>query len=122
MKKQTRPGPPKVKPETANKITANVLRALNLQPNVVAYRVNNTGIWDEKKQLFRRANTQKGLPDIFACIRGRFVGFEIKAGADKQSTEQKIVEQEIKLAKGDYVIIRSTSDIEIYISNLNHGR
>ena len=75
------------KGETANRMTANIIRAINMQPGCVAYRVNNTGIWDEAKQIFRKANTEPGLPDIFAVLRGRFAGIEVKAGRDKISQE-----------------------------------
>jgi Holliday junction resolvase len=68
------------------------------------------GVWDAKKQVHRAGNTQKGLPDIFACIRGAFVAIEVKAGKDKQSDFQKIVEQEVNGAKGVYFIVRSTDD------------
>jgi Holliday junction resolvase len=94
---------------------------INLQPNCVAYRVNNTGIWDEGKKLFRKANTQKGLPDIFACIRGRFVGIEVKAKGDRESTDQKIVEQEIKAAKGVYLLTHSTDEFQIQLMTLLNG-
>ncbi|MFZ1736018.1 MAG: hypothetical protein WAU31_03730, partial [Candidatus Moraniibacteriota bacterium] len=43
----------KPKGETANRITANIIRVVNTQPGCIAYRVNNTGIWDEAKQVFR---------------------------------------------------------------------
>lgn len=113
--------PKSIRSETANRITANVLRMINLQPNCVGYRVNNTGIWDEKKKLFRTANTQKGLPDIFACIRGRFVGIEVKAKGDRQSNDQKIIEQEIKAAKGVYLLTHSTDEFQIQLTTLLNG-
>jgi hypothetical protein len=98
------------KSETANRITANVIRVINMQSGCVAYRVNNVGIWDAAKGVYRAGNTQKGLPDIFACIRGKFVGIEVKSGKDAQSVYQKIVEQEVSGAKGGYLIVRSTDD------------
>jgi Holliday junction resolvase-like predicted endonuclease len=96
--------------ESANRITANILRVINMQPGCVAYRINNVGVWDAAKGVHRKGNTQKGLPDIIACLRGKFVAIEVKSGNDKQSDWQKIVEQEISGAKGEYWIIRSTEN------------
>lgn len=103
----------KVKPvkiETANQITANLIRAINSQPQCVAYRINNTGIWDEAKQLFRKAHTEPGLPDIIVIAYGFFAGIEVKAGKDKQSPHQQHRQSEIERAKGVYFIAHSTDE------------
>jgi len=103
----------KVKPvrsETANQITANLIRAINSQPHCVAYRINNTGIWDEAKQLFRKAHTEPGLPDIIVIAYGFFAGIEVKAGKDKQSDDQKHRQSEIERAKGVYFLAHSTDE------------
>jgi len=99
-----------VKPETANQITANIIRIINFQSRCAAYRLNNVGIWDEKKQIHRKGNTEKGLPDIMACIRGLCVWIEVKAGKDRQSEDQKKRQSEIERAGGFYFVARSTDD------------
>lgn len=98
----------KMKAETANQITRNILRAANMQPGCVAYRVNNVGVWDEAKQVHRRGNTEKGLPDIVLIFKGRFVGIEVKAGRDKLSDDQLKRKFEIERAGGIYFEARST--------------
>lgn len=98
----------KTKAETANQITRNVVRAANMQPGCVAYRVNNVGVWDEAKQIHRRGNTEKGLPDIVLIFKGRFVGIEVKAGRDKLSEDQLKRKFEIERAGGIYFEARST--------------
>lgn len=100
----------KPKPETANAITANIIRVINMTPKAVAYRINNVGIWDAAKGIYRAGNTQKGLPDIIAIYKGQSVYIEVKAGSDKQSDFQKVVEQETTNAGGIYIIIRSTDE------------
>lgn len=105
-----KPKPKKPKGETANAITANVIRAINMQPQCIAYRINNVGIWDEKKQIHRRANTQKGIFDVAAIIKGRSAWFEIKAGYDKPSQDQLIFQQEVISAGGIADFIRSTDE------------
>lgn len=102
----------KPKGESANAITANVIRCINMQPKCVAYRINNVGIWDEKKQIHRRANTQKGIFDISATIKGRSAWFEIKAGYDKPSQDQLIFQQEVIRAGGIAEFIRSTDEFQ----------
>ena len=99
-----------VRSETANQITANLIRAINSQPHCVAYRINNTGIWDEAKQLFRKAHTEPGLPDIIVIAYGCFAGIEVKAGKDKQSDDQKHRQSEIERAKGVYFVAHSTDE------------
>lgn len=102
-----RPAKP-AKAETANRITANIIRVVNAQPGCVAYRVNNTGIWDEAKGVFRTSNTEKGIPDIIGCLRGRSLWIEVKAGRDKLSQDQLLRKFEIERAGGLYFEARST--------------
>ena len=107
-----RPKPPK---ETANSITANVVRAINMQPKCAAYRINNVGVWDEAKGIYRKGNTQKGIFDVAAVVKGRAAWFEIKAGRDKPSREQLIFQQEIRGAGGVAEFVYSTDEfLEVF--------
>lgn len=101
---------PAVKSESANQITRNIIRVINFQPRCVAYRINNVGVWDEAKGIHRAGNTEKGLPDIFACIRGAFVTIEVKAGKDRMSEDQEKRKFEIEKAGGVYFVARSTDE------------
>lgn len=106
--------------ETANRITANVIRIINMQPNCVAYRINNVGVWDEAKQVYRKGR-KKGIGDISACIRGRCVWIEVKAGNDKQSDDQKVFQFEIERAKGVYLLVKSTDEFITAFKSLQNG-
>ena len=109
----------KPKGETANRITANILRAVNAQPGCVAYRINNVGIWDAEKGVHRKGNTEKGIPDIVAIIKGRFVGIEVKAGNDKLSSDQLHRKFEIERAGGLYFEARSTDEfLKFFVEHL----
>lgn len=112
-KRQTKP-----KPETANRITANVIRIINSTPGCVAYRVNNVGVWDAAKQIHRKGNTEKGLPDIWACLRGRFVTIEVKAGRDKLSEDQEKRRFEIVRGGGTFLVAHSTDGFIIQFEAL----
>ena len=104
--------------ETANRITANILRAVNSQPGCVAYRINNVGVWDEAKSVYRKGNTQKGIADVSGIIRGRAVWVEVKAGRDKLSTEQLIFRQEVERAGGLYFEARSTDEFLVWFTEI----
>jgi hypothetical protein len=104
--------------ESANQITNNLIRAINMQPGCVAYRINNVGVWDAAKQIHRRGNTQKGIFDIAAIIKGRAVWLEVKAGRDKPSTDQLIFQQEIRGAGGVAEFVYSTDDGLKLITNI----
>ena len=115
MKKQAAKKP---KGESANRITANILRVINSKPGCVAYRINNVGVWDAEKKIHRKGNTEKGLPDIVAVIAGRFAGIEVKAGKDKLSPDQLHRKFEIERAGGLYFEARSTDDFLKWFDNL----
>lgn len=108
LKAKAKPGNAKIPPEKANAITKNIIRAINSQNGCVAYRVNNVGVWDEEKQIRRKGNTEKGLPDVWSCLRGRFVVFEVKAGKDKLSEDQEKRKFEIERAKGLFIEVETT--------------
>lgn len=96
--------------ESANGITAAIIRVVNMRLRCVAYRVNNVGVWDAAKGVHRGGNTEKVLPDIWCCLNGRFVVIEVKAGKDRQSDEQKQRQFEIERAGGVYLLIRSKDE------------
>lgn len=108
----------KQKPETANKITANVIRVINLTHGAVAYRINNAAVYDAKAGTYRAGNIERGLTDIIAIYKGRFVGIEIKAGKDKLSDHQQMRRHEIIKAGGIYFECRSTDGFLIFWQNL----
>lgn len=106
------------KGETANRITANIIRVINMQPGCVAYRINNVGVWDAAKGIHRAGGTQKGIGDISAIIRGRALWVEVKAGRDKVSREQLIFRAEVERAGGLYFVARSTDEFLNFFTEL----
>lgn len=109
------------KPETANRITANIIRAVNLTPGAAATRLNNTGVWDEKKRAFRGSRMTKGIADVLICFRGRYIEVEVKAGKDKLSLHQLARKQEIERAGGVYFEARSTEAFCTFWENYRQG-
>lgn len=52
-----------------------------------------------------------GLPDIVACIGGRFVAFEVKTNTGKLSKLQEIMIRRIKEAKGEACKVTSVEEV-----------
>lgn len=54
--------------------------------NKIKKWIESIGGWQVK--FFANAYTKKGVPDILACVNGRFVGIEVKATKGKPSELQ----------------------------------
>ena len=52
-----------------------------------AFRASSTGIYDSKMGGYRTA-PKKGVSDILAVFKGKFIAIEIKIGKDHLSEEQ----------------------------------
>ena len=101
---------PKFSDADANSLTNAVLFDLTNVRGCACYRINNVGVYDSKRGVYRKGGTRKGIPDIVGVIDGRFYGIEIKHGRDRQSADQRVIELEIKSAGGVYFIATSFSD------------
>ena len=53
-----------------------------------------------------------GIPDIVACIRGRFVGFEVKTATGRPSKIQLYRIRQIREAGGIAAVVRSVEEVE----------
>ncbi len=80
-------------------IVAAILRLLKKQPECFS--------WKEHGGMYGTA----GLPDIIACIHGRFVAFEVKTPTGKLTKLQEITIQKIRDAGGH--AFKVTSAIEV---------
>jgi Holliday junction resolvase len=59
-----------------------------------------------------------GLPDIVACVGGRFVAFEVKTPTGKLTKLQEITIQKIRAAKGEACMVTSVEEVQTI---LRHG-
>ena len=86
-------------------IVAAILRMLKKTPECFA--------WKEHGGMYGTA----GIPDIIACIGGRFVAFEVKApggrgtAPGKLTKLQEITIQKIKDAKGQAFKVTSAAEV-----------
>lgn len=100
----------------ANSLTAAIIRYITLTGGY-AVRINN--IARQVEGRFVKSTTAAGVPDVIACIRGRFVGIEVKIGRDRQSLAQKSQEEKINQADGVYLIAKTFEQIQKEIDTLN---
>ncbi|GAB2595896.1 VRR-NUC domain-containing protein [Spirosoma areae] len=102
---------------TANGLTSCVLEWLKLNSHFCA-RINTGGIYDEKLRRYRPSGATLGVPDVIGCIRGLFIGIEIKVGSEKLSAEQKDVARQIESSPGYFVEVRSFEQLYSWYENL----
>ena len=63
--------------------------------------------WKEHGGMYGTA----GIPDIIACIGGRFVAFEVKTPTGKLTKLQEITIQKIRNAKGQAFKVTSAAEV-----------
>ncbi|MBC8377672.1 MAG: VRR-NUC domain-containing protein [Planctomycetes bacterium] len=56
--------------------------------------------------------SERGVPDILCCYRGRFVGFEVKTAKGKISGPQRVQNERIRRACGRAVIVHCVEDVQ----------
>lgn len=64
--------------------------------------------WKEHGGMYGTA----GIPDIIACINGRFFGFEVKTATGKTTGLQDAAIRKINEAGGTAVVVRSVADVK----------
>lgn len=62
---------------------------------------------------------EPGIPDIVCCFDGSFLGIEVKrpGAKNEQSPQQKIHEENIKKAKGTYLLVDSLEEVIEYVES-----
>ena len=84
-------------------IVAAIQRLLKKTPNCFS--------WKEHGGMYGTA----GIPDIIACIRGRFVAFEVKTETGKLSRLQEATLGRIRDAGGKAYMVRSAAEVAAII-------
>jgi hypothetical protein len=79
--------------------------------------IDNRGIYNSELQIFVPSRIVNGFPDIVACIKGRFVGIEIKAGKDRQRSAQYETQIAISEAKGIYFLCRDFQSLFDFVES-----
>jgi Holliday junction resolvase len=71
--------------------------------NKIKKFLKDRGCWYVK--YFANRNTRAGVPDILACVNGRFVAIEVKAENGKPTELQKWNVEQIKSSGGIAMIL-----------------
>lgn len=69
--------------------------------------------WKEHGGMYGTA----GIPDIIACVDGRFYGFEVKTETGKLTKLQEATIRKINEAGGSAAVVRSVDDVRRILSN-----
>lgn len=104
----------KIQQRSEKEIENEILFLLNIKYKIPAMKLNNIGIFDTQRKIFRRNTNKwiiKGVPDIWAMKNGRSFWIEVKSKTGKQSPEQKAFEIWVKSEGIIYFICRSESDL-----------
>lgn len=87
-------------------IVAAILRLLKKTPGCFA--------WKEHGGMYGTA----GIPDIIACIDGKFVAFEVKVPGSKLTKIQESTMQKIRNAKGQAFKVTSAAEVAAILKDL----
>ena len=96
----------RVPTQTTRDNVAAILRLLRKTPCCYA--------WKEHGGIYGTA----GIPDIIACINGRFVAFEVKTETGKLTKLQEITIQKIRNAKGQAFKVTSATEVAAILKEL----
>lgn len=71
--------------------------------------------WKEHGGMYGTA----GIPDIIACIDGRFFGFEVKIEDGKPTKLQEATIRKILAAGGTALVVRSVDEVRAVIDSIS---
>lgn len=69
--------------------------------------------WKEHGGMYGTA----GIPDIIACVKGRFLAFEVKTDTGRATALQESVIRKIKEAGGTAAVVRSADEVRRIIES-----
>ena len=72
--------------------------------------------WKEHGGMYGTA----GIPDIIACINGRFFGFEVKTESGKPTKLQEATIRKILKAGGTALGVRSVDEVRAVVNGFLH--
>ena len=95
-------------PMAEKDIVTQILRYLKKVPRCFA--------WKEHGGMYGTA----GIPDIIACINGRFYGFEVKTRDGKPTKLQEATIRKILASGGTALVVRSADEVRTVIDGPLH--
>ena len=89
-----------------NDIVKAILKYLKTVPHCFS--------WKEHGGMYGTA----GIPDIIACVSGKFIAFEVKTEIGKTTALQDATIRKIINAGGTAVVVRSVAEVRTIIEGL----
>ena len=102
----------------ANGLTKAIVDFIDLSGGW-ATRISVEGRYIESLGHRIPSSVKKGTADIHACYKGLHLSIEVKIGKDRQSDEQKNVQNSIEKAGGHYFIARNFDDFYHWITTIS---
>ncbi len=94
-----------IKDTTANGLTTAIILLIEGLEGF-ATRQQSQGQYNARLGMLTKSTTKKGVTDITGLLNGKPVNIEVKIGKDRQSDDQKKVQQQIEAAGGIYYIAK----------------
>jgi VRR-NUC domain. len=94
------------------------MREKNIENQIKRY-LDRLGCWYMK--VHGSAFQKAGVPDLIACIGGRFVGIEVKRPGGRVSPLQKLNIEEIQRSGGVAFVAYSVEDVQREIEKLRNA-
>ena len=88
-----------------NDIVKAILKYLKTVPHCFA--------WKEHGGMYGTA----GIPDIIACVKGKFYAFEVKTKIGKTTALQDATIRKILSAGGTSMVVRSVDEVKAILHN-----
>lgn len=108
---------PKLKTTDANGLTKAIVEYIDLSGGW-ATRISTEGRYIESLRKRIPSSVKRGTADIHACWKGMHLSIEVKIGKDRQSDEQKEVQNSVTKAGGHYYIATTFDSFFQWITSL----
>lgn len=96
---------------TESTLVRAILDYLELR-NIMAFRVNTTGVFDPTRKVFRKFSGRRGVSDIIGVFNGRFLAIECKTDEGRVSQDQQEFLDDVQSHRGIAIVARSVDDVE----------
>jgi hypothetical protein len=97
---------PRYSDKDANGLTRCIIDYVRLSGGY-ATRINTMGLFDPHTGKWRKSGSTKGTADIHACLLGKHLSIEVKAGRDRMSEHQESTRHKVEQSGGLYFEARS---------------
>jgi len=122
--KVAKPKKPEIPDATERAIQAAIIDAVHLlyrnNPRVKWHR-NNVGSWVDRQGHRVVYGLGDGSPDLILCVRGRFVGLEVKTKTGKLSEAQEAWHREWREAGAIVEVVRSPLEAVEVVNRILQG-